>query len=229
MKLPRPIQGGLGLRQLTSHPALNVQLGPMMNIYEVLFWTYLIAALGTLAPIVVKTVRGVALNPGGASFESSPHFSEDNKKRLSEHYSRLTGTLEFWKKRAAIFTSFHYYCINWTIFSSWAAPIIASISPDLLNETNFSKLLIILASSHVALALSFHRGLKVAEGMKAFRHGESQFYDLYRRLLDRPETLGQNENAQIEKYISEVERIRKFVRNAETDRLPTVEDLNATG
>ena len=94
--------------------------------------------------------------------------------------------------------------------------------------TNFSKLLIILASSHVALALSFHRGLKVADGMKAFRHGESEFYDLYRRLLDRPKTLGDDENAQIEKYILEVERIRKFVRNAETDRLPTIEDIKGS-
>ena len=154
-----------------------------MDIYKLLFWIYLFFALGTLAPIIVKTVRGVTLKPGGASFESSPHFSEENKKRLSDHYSRLTGTLAFWKKRAAIYTSFHYYCINWTIFASWAAPIIASISPYTHSETNFSKLLIILASSHVALALSFHRGLKVADGMKAFRHGESEFYDLYRRLL----------------------------------------------
>ena len=65
--------------------------------------------------------------------------------------------------------------------------------------------------------------------MKAFRHGESEFYNLYRRLLDRPHTLGENEDEQIDNYFAEVQRIRRLVRNAETESLPTVEDVKTIG
>lgn len=82
-------------------------------------------------------------------------------------------------------------------------------------------------SGHVALALSFHKGLRIADGMKAFRHGEPEFYDLYRRLLDRPHTLGADEETQVDSYFAEVERIRKLVRIAETESLPSVEDVKA--
>lgn len=196
-----------------------------MNIYEKLFWGYLVLSLITLIPTLKNLAVGVKLNPGGASFDDCNYFSEVNRKKLNDHYSRLMGTLAFWKKRAEAFTSFHYYCVIWTILSAWAVPIIASLSPSDTETINYSKLLIVLVSGHVALSLSFHKGLRVADGMKAFRHGESEFYDLYRRLLDRPHTLGSDENSQIDNYFSEVERIRKLVRNAETESLPTVEDF----
>lgn len=195
-----------------------------MDIYEILFWSYLALSLITLIPTIKNVLVGVKLNPGGASFDECKHFSEDNTKRLSDHYSRLMGTLGFWKKKAESYTSFHYYSVIWTILSAWAVPIIASLSPETGIDTNFSKYLIVLVSGHVALVLSFHKGLKVADGMKAFRHGESEFYDLYRRLLDRPHILGKSEDEQVDNYFAEVERIRKFIRNAETDSLPTVED-----
>ncbi len=78
------------------------------------------------------------------------------------------------------------------------------------------------------MALSFHKGLKVADGMKAFRHGESEYYDLYRRLLDRPNTFGKDEAEQIDKYFTEVERIRRLVRNAETESLPSIENIQSS-
>lgn len=201
----------------------------LMDIYETLFWSYLAIALITLLPTIRNSMVGVKLNPSGASFSECPHFTEENCKRLSDHYSRLMGTLGFWKKRAETYTAFHYYCVIWTILSAWAVPIIASLSPDSSITIEFSKFLIVLVSGHVALALSFHKGLKVADGMKAFRHGESEFYDLYRRLLDRPHTLGKSEDEQIDNYFAEVERIRRLVRNAETESLPAVESVKAGG
>lgn len=198
-----------------------------MNVYQILFWSYLFLAVATLLPTLKDVMVGVKLNPGGASFENALHFSPEGKKRLQDHYTRLMGTLGFWKKRAETFRSFHYYCVIWTIFSAWAVPIIASLAPAAQDESDYSKLLIVVVSGHVALALSFHKGLKVADGMKAFRHGESEFYDLYRRLLDRPLTLGDNELTQIDMYFSEVERIRKFVRNAETESDPTIESATS--
>ncbi|RIZ70621.1 MAG: hypothetical protein D0528_01085 [Methylococcales bacterium] len=181
----------------------------------------------TLAPTLVALLKGVSLNPGGASFSECLHFSVEGRKQLTDHYSRLMGTLGFWKKRAEIYTSFHYYCVIWSILSSWAVPVIASIGSQPNETSAYSKAFLVLVSSHVALALSFHKGLKVADGMKAFRHGESEFYDLYRRLLDRPKTLGDTEVVQIDTYIAEVEKIRRLVRNAETESLPSIDDVKA--
>jgi len=194
-----------------------------MNTYEILFWLYIASAILTLIPTLRNLLGKVPLNPGGASFNECNHFSEENRKRLSDHYTRLIGTLGFWKRKAELYTSFHYYCVNWTILSSWAVPIISAMSPSLPDYNEYSKMLIILVSAHVALAISFHKALKVADAMRAFRHGESEFYDTYRRLLDRPYTFGNDENEQIDAYFSDVERIRRLVRNAETESLPTIE------
>ena len=192
------------------------------DVYAILFWAYIAIAFLTLCPTLLKIVKGVSLNPGGASFEKSSHFTEDSKVLLTQHYSRLMGTLGFWKKRAETFTSFHYYCVVWTILSSWAVPVIASQSSA---TSPYAKAFLVLVSSHVALALSFHKGLRVADGMKAFRHGESEFYDLYRRLLDRPAELGPDERTQIDYYFSEVEKIRRFVRSSETESMPSIDSV----
>lgn len=196
-----------------------------MDIYEILFWSYLVLAVATLIPTIFNVLGPVKLNPGGASFETAHLFSHEARTRLTDHYSRLMGTLGFWKTKAEIYTSFHYYCVIWTILSAWAVPILSALSQDTTDTEDFSKYLIVLVSGHVALAVSFHKGMKVAEGMRAFRHGESEFYDLYRRLLDRPHTFGNDEESQLDAYFAEVERIRRLVRNAETESLPNVEEV----
>ena len=192
------------------------------------FWflatiVYVVLAIGTLSPTFSALFRKIQPNPTGISFEQTTAFSEKGRARLAEHYSRLEGTLGFWKARATIYTRFHFYCVIWTIMSAWAVPLVGVMAPQV--EGSMSKWLLVTLSSHVALALSFHRGMKVSEGMKAFRHGESEFYDLYRRLFDRPHLLGESEDVQIDKYFEEVERIRRLVRKAETDSIPQVEDI----
>jgi hypothetical protein len=194
----------------------------------VTIWSWLIAiyiglAFVTLLPTLQALFSGVKLNAGGASFRES-QFSEEAKVKLQQHFSRLQGTLAFWKREAARNSRFHYYCLCWTILSS-------SIMPFLTQAINpsdpASKWLLTIIAAHIALLLGFHRGLKVAEHFRAFRHGESEFYDTYRRLLDSPESFAADEASQLKKYFEEVELIRRFVRNAETDSLPMVEDLHA--
>jgi len=157
-----------------------------VTVWSWLIVIYIALAFVTLLPTLRALFSGVKLNEGGASFQES-RFSEEAKLNLEQHFSRLQGTLAFWKREAT------------------------------LNA---------IIAAHVALLLGFHRGLKVAEHFKAFRHGESEFYDTYRRLLDSPETFGPDEDGQLKRYFEEVEIIRRFVRNAETDSLPMVEDLH---
>jgi hypothetical protein len=129
----------------------------------------------------------VRLLPGGASFEQAT-FSDEAKQRLEQHYSRLRGTLAFWKREAAKAGTFHYYTLSWTIISSSLMPFLSQ-AIDPMDPV--SKWLLTVVAAHIALLIGFHRGLRVPDRYKAFRHGESEFYDTYRRLLDRPETFGQ--------------------------------------
>jgi hypothetical protein len=92
-----------------------------------------------------------------------------------------------------------------------------------ITEGNGSKLFLTVASTHAAILLGLHKGLKVENSFKAFRHGESEFYDLYRRLLDTPDKFGQTAEKQIASYFEQAEQIRKYVRNAETDNFPSLE------
>jgi len=192
-----------------------------MTIWSFSIGLYLGLALITFLPTLKTLMSGVKLNEGGASFKDSG-FSEKAKVRLEQHFSRLQGTLAFWKREATRNSRFHYYCLWWTIISSSIMPFLTqAIDP----HDAASKWLLTIIAAHMALLLSFHRGLKVAERFKAFRHGESEFYDTYRRLLDSPESFGADEDKQLQKYFEEVELIRKFVRNAETDSLPMLEEV----
>jgi hypothetical protein len=182
---------------------------------------YTSLAVVTFFPVLSVMVLGIKLHPGGMSFKDCPHFSDGAKLRLTQHFSRIEGALGFWKRKATTYVRFHYYCTSWILLSSWLVP--------LLSVTGYSfegmRWLILAVSSHVALALSFYRGFNVAENMKAFRHGESEFYDLYRRLLDRPKSFGATEDEQLEEYFRQVEIVRRYIRHAETFNLPSIDDI----
>lgn len=165
-------------------------------------------------------LRKVKLNPGGSSFDDSNNFSENAKLSLSQHYSRIQGTLIFWKNKAEWNRRFHYYTVFWTIPVGVLIPIISQT----IDGSQLSKLFLTVISAHAALLISFHRGLKVESNFRAFRQGESEFYDTYRRMLDRPESFGSDEAIQLRNYFEEIEKIRMFVRNAETDNFPIVSD-----
>lgn len=162
---------------------------------------------------------GSKLKPSGPLFRESPHFTEEQRDRLEQHYERIRGTLEFWKGKAKGFVRVHYYCVVFTIVSSWAVPLISATAPDISH----AKWLILAMSSHIALAISLHRGLNVADNMRVFRHGESEFYDLTRKLLDSPKEFGVSAEEQINSYFQQVADLRRFVRRQETECTPVVE------
>jgi hypothetical protein len=192
-----------------------------MTTWGWLILSYVSAAVLTLLPTLFALFAKVPLKEGGVSFEGSS-LTAEAKKRLVDHFSRMRGTLGFWKREAVRNGRFHSYCLWWTIISSSSMPFLTqAIDPT----DGASRWFLTTVAAHIGLLLGFHRGLKVAEHFKAFRHGESEFYDTYRRLLDCPEAFGKDESAQIAQYFEEVATIRKFVRNAETDSLPMVEDI----
>lgn len=180
---------------------------------------YVFMAIITFTPVLKAILNKVKLHPGGDGFEKNTHFDDHHKQRLVSHYSRITGTLGFWKNQALKFKRFHYYVLCWTIPSSVIIPVLVQS----VTDDNFSKLFITVVSSFTAILLAFHKGLKVEDNFKSYRHGESEFFDTYRRLLDRPYEFGVNNEEQITEYFKQVDAIRKYVRNAETDNLAALD------
>jgi len=192
-----------------------------MELWTLLILAYVGVAVLTFLPIAVAVITKVKpLTAGAAKFDATG-FSEDNKSQLKEHFIQIAGTLGFWKKQAAIYTRFHYYAVCWTILSGWIVPLLSALGPE---ETGV-RWLITLISAHVALSLSFHRGLNVGQKLKTFRHSESTFYDLYRRIQFQPQTFVQAENDQVNAYFEAIAHMRTSTRNTETETIPDVDQI----
>lgn len=184
---------------------------------------YLIVLIITFFPTIMALFNKVKLNDGGEGFNHSNHFDDETKELLTQHYSRINGTLGYWKNKAEFYRGLHYYCLIWTIPSAVIIPVLT----PWIESGNDSKLVVTIISTITAVLLAFHKGLKVEENLKAYRHGESEFYDLMRKLLDNPSSFGDDRDEQLTTYFDEVARIRRFVRNAETDNLGTLDDAKA--
>ena len=194
-----------------------------MLLWEIGIIVYLFVLIISFIPVAIAIMRKVTLKEGGAGFNENPYFHQESKDLLNQHYSRIQGTLGYWKNQAALYKALHYYCLIWTIPSAILIPVLTPF----ISDGNYSKIAITILSAATAVLLAFHRGLKVEDNLKAYRHGESEFYDLVRQLLDRPYSLGENQSEQLDAYFKEVARIRRFVRNAETDNLGTLDDARA--
>jgi hypothetical protein len=147
-------------------------------------------------------------------------LKESTRQAIFLNFDRLAGTLMFWKFEAAKYRAAHLYCLFWTIPSAVLIPILTQA----IGAGGSGTTLVTVVSAFTAILLAFHRGLKIEENYRAFRHGESEFYDLFRRMLDRPDALGQDPQSQLDAYITETETIRRFVRNAETNNMATLDE-----
>ncbi|MFM7165560.1 MAG: hypothetical protein ACKO3T_09960, partial [Planctomycetaceae bacterium] len=171
------------------------------------------------APVAEKDVDRF-IKTANTAFDTAPQFDDIQRTRLKSHYARLAGTLVFWKVNAHKYKMFHYYCLIWTIPSAVLIPVLTQA----ISDDSLSKAFVTVLSAYTAVLLAFHRGFKIEDNHKAFRHGESEYHDLYRRLLDNSALPRDSVNATIDSYIAETESIRRFVRNAETSNLATLDE-----
>jgi len=196
-----------------------------MSTWLMALLVYLFVAFLTLVPVVRAWLVPVTLNPGGPGFDEATYFSEAARLRLSQNYERIKGTLAFWKHEATKYERTHIYWMLWIIVLSVSVPVLTQVTRTYGAEDNFSGIFLTIATTHIALITSLHKFFKVEPNFKAFRLGESEFYDTYRRLLDTPNTFGQTEDQQVEKYFELVSLIRKGVRGAETDTYAGLEEV----
>lgn len=188
-----------------------------MNLWLLAMLGYLGLGVITLVPVASALFRTIPLHDGGDGPAESPLFSEDARTRLQQNHSRLLGTLGFWKKKAECYKRFHYYSLGWVIPSSVLVPFLTQA----ITEDPYSKWFLSVVAAFTAILLSFQKGLKVEQNYKAFRLGESSYYDLRRQILDRPQSFGDSEQAQLDAYFLQVEKLRRRVRDAEIDNFPT--------
>ena len=166
----------------------------------------------------------VKLFPGGPAFEEASYFSPEAKQKLAQNYERMRGTLAFWKQQAAKYERLHLYCMLWIIVLSAVTPVLTLAVPQYPDDP-FARWLLTAAALQIAIITGMHKFFKVEVNFKAFRQGESEFYDTYRRMLDNPRSFGPSEDDQLIQYFSEVSLIRKQVRNAETDTYAGLEEI----
>lgn len=192
-----------------------------MNLWLTSIIGYLALAAATAIPILIVLLRGVSLHPGGDGFSEATHFSDEGKTKLIQHWSRMQGTLGFWKKHAELYRRAHYYVIFWTVPSAVLVPLLVQA----IDDDPYSRWLVTVVSTFTASLFALHRALKIEEHYKAYRLGESNFFDMYRRMLDRPETFGESESEQIARYIETAEKHRRLIRNTEIDITPSIETI----
>jgi hypothetical protein len=205
------------------------------GLYKLMFWRSVVVAwivfifvygafsIFTLYPFLKAILNGYNLKEAEFSFEDSNYFNSEQKKRLSQHYSRLQGTLAFWKNNAIKYGSLHFYCVFWVIFGGLSIPVLIQFIDG--AEGMFGRICVTLVSMHVALLSAIHKGFKVEQNYKNYRIGESEYFDLRRRLLDQPYLLSKESEDQIDVYFSTTEAIRRDMRVKEVDSIASFEDV----
>ena len=148
-------------------------------------------------------------------------FDEKQKERLKQHYSRISGTLGYWKNHSEKYRRFKNYSIVWSITISIVIPV---ISQGIGEGT--SNWFLTVISTHAALLLAFHKGFKVDQNYQAFRTAESEFFDLRRELLDNPTKFGVKSEEQIDEFFLQVSRFRRMARQAEIDNVASINSIN---
>jgi len=205
-------------------------LGHAIDYWICAIWFYIALALASFVPVWRAASRRItpkeiadSLSKAKTAIDSArpvDPLEQPTKDALFLNFDRLAGTLIFWKFEAAKYRAAHYYCLFWTIPSAVLIPILTQA----VGGSSGGATLVTIISAFTAILLAFHKGLKIEENFRAFRHGESEFYDLWRRMLDRPSAFGGDAISQLKAYVIETETIRRFVRNAETNNMATLDE-----
>jgi hypothetical protein len=191
-----------------------------VNDWAIALYIYVTLASLSFIPVARRLLRPVKLHPGGPSFDESGQFSPEAITRLTQNYERIRGTLGFWKSRAERYRALHIYTVIWVTISTVTVPFLAQA----VSSEPSSKWFITIVSAHAALLLALSRAFRVESGYKAFRSVESDFYDVYRRMLDRPYLFGESETVRLDRYFDQVDAIRRSARLAETDSFPSISE-----
>jgi hypothetical protein len=194
------------------------------DTWGIIILGYLVLIALTFLPVVRQNLKSV----GSQSLTIEPDklesqmLSEKGLAQVKANFVRLAGSLKFWKKQAAQNKQFHYYVMLWTTV---AAPLIPILTQEISDFRPNAKVMLTIVSIHSAILLAFHRLLKPDKAFAAFRKAESNYYDLMRDMLDRPEVMGGKTEAEnMSLYLEKVRKLREEARGLEiAEYFPSIE------
>ncbi|NET25963.1 hypothetical protein [Okeania sp. SIO1I7] len=171
----------------------------------------------TIVPIIRAFLKKIDLDSAGTWFDNANNLGEE-QERLKEHFSRIKGTLVYWKNQAAAYQRLDSARVIWSLISAISLPVLIQFydATDKL-AVSFMTLLTTWTGLIVTVAYTF----KAEEKYQGFRQQESDYYDISRTLLDFPNSDPQLLKQQVDEYIQKVADIRKFARRIETGSPPS--------
>lgn len=176
-----------------------------------------IGILITIVPIIRAFLKKIDLHSVGTWFENANNLGAE-QERLQEHFSRIRGTLVYWKNKAAYYQRLDSARVVWSLISAVTLPVLVQFY-DATDKwaVGFMTLLTTWTGFIVTLAYTF----KAEQKYQGFRQQESDYYDISRTLLDFPNKDPDLLKQQVDEYIQKVADIRRFARRIETGSPPS--------
>lgn len=178
-----------------------------------------VGIISTLIPILHSFLEFGELFEPGDWFDTSEELIE-HRDRLMSHYSRIKGTLKFWKNKAATHQRLHYCQVIWGALTGVALPVLVQY----FEKTTWPTLFMTAITTWNAVLLTLSFTLKSREQYRGFRQQESDFYDESRRLLNTAKKDDPELAQKVEEYIRLVSSIRRVGRRVETGTPPSALD-----
>lgn len=178
----------------------------------------LVISIGsTLAPILFSFLNFAQLNDPGDWFNTASQLGNE-QARVEAHYSRIRGTLRFWKNKAAAYHRLHLARVYWSLLSAVALPVLIQHF-DRANK--WSVLFMTILTTWTGLVVAISYTFKSEEKYQGLRQQESDFYDVSRKLLDTVVPGDPDLTDKVNKYIETVSSIRRTARRVETGSPPS--------
>lgn len=179
-----------------------------------------IAIAGTIIPIVWAFFGYATLHCSGDWFDSSDDLSQF-KARLMSNYSRINGTLRYWKSKAAAHQRLYFAQVLWASLTGVSLPILVQYFE---KSSQWPTLFFTILTAWNGILLVLAYTLHSRELYQGFRQQESDFYDESRRLLNEARHDDPNLSARVEEYLEMVASIRRVGRRVETGAPPSAID-----
>lgn len=192
-------------------------VGPRYGWWQAGVAMLAVSIAATIAPIVFSFLNFAGLNDPGDWFDKATNLGNE-QQRLAAHYSRIRGTLQFWKNKAAAHHRLHLARVFWSLLSAVILPVLI----QLFNRTNgWSVLFMTVLTTWTGLIVALAYSFKSEEKYQGLRQQESDFYDVSRELLDSTFKDNAELTEKVNKYIETVSSIRRTARRVETGSPPS--------
>ena len=192
-------------------------VGPRYGWWQAGVAVLSISIAATVAPILFSFLNFADLNDPGYWFDTAPNLDKE-RERLVGHYSRIRGTLRFWKNKAAAHHRLHLARIFWSLLSAVTLPVLIQRFD---RSNGWSVLFMTMLTTWTGLIVALSYTFKSEEKYQGLRQQESDFYDVSRELLDSVSENDPELTQKVDKYFETVRSIRRTARRVETGSPPS--------